>query len=58
MDMVATKIANIGNAAKTKSVTADPSDLEANHTIHRLLKDALKGWARKGPHNNNQPSCH
>jgi hypothetical protein len=53
MDMVATKIANIGNAAKTKSVTADPSDLEADHTIHRLLKNSLKGRARKGPHNHN-----
>jgi hypothetical protein len=53
MDMVATKIANIGNAAKTKSVTADPSDLEADHTMHRLLKNSLKGRARKGPHNHN-----
>jgi hypothetical protein len=41
MEIVIEKIASIGNATKTKSVTAEPSCLEADHTVHRLLKDPL-----------------
>ena len=53
IDMVAEKIASIGNATNTKSVTADPLSLEADHTVHGLLEYPLQGRARKRPHHNN-----
>jgi hypothetical protein len=40
--MVAEKIASIGNATNTKSVTADPFSLEADHTVHGLLEYSLQ----------------
>jgi hypothetical protein len=56
--MVAEKIASIGKATNTKSVTADPLSLEADHTIHGLLEYPLQGGSCEGPHHYHQACCH
>jgi len=47
IEIVAEKIASIGKATNTKSVTAEPFSLETDHTVHGLLEYPLQGRPSK-----------